>query len=308
MSAEPVLEPLSLMAALAAGTQRMRFGTNVLVLQLRDPIVVAKQCATIDYLSGGRFIPSFGVGSDTAVEWRATGHDRRTRGARMDEALTVMEQLLTGSKVTFEGTHYHLEDAQISPLPVQQPFPLWIGGSSDAAVRRTARIGTGWLGGGQTVPEVAVTVAAIRDASAAAGRPLDPDHYGIGFAYRFGGWDDAAVQPAVAALARQGHRGDPAAYLAVGDASTILARIQEFRDAGISKFVLRPISSGAGNGAGGCGAGIAAGDAVGCGVACARVCRLRLEWRTRTVGSAPAVHGASALARPHELASRVLAG
>lgn len=244
VSAEPSLEPLSLMAALASGTQRMRFGTNVLVLPLRDPIVVAKQCATIDYLSGGRFVPSFGVGSDTAVEWRATGHDRRTRGARMDEALTVMAQLWTGARVTFEGTHYHLEDAQIAPLPVQQPFPLWIGGSSDAAVRRTARIGTGWLGGGQTVPEVAVTVSAIRDASASAERPLDPDHYGIGFAYRFGDWEDDVVQPAVAALARQGRGGDPAAYLAVGDASTILARIQEFRDAGISKFVLRPIASG----------------------------------------------------------------
>jgi probable F420-dependent oxidoreductase len=190
VSAEPVLEPLSLMAALASGTQRMRFGTNVLVLPLRDPIVVAKQCATIDYLSGGRFIPSFGVGSDTAVEWRATGHDQHTRGARMDEALMVMAQLWTGVRVTFEGKHYRTEDAQIAPVPVQQPFPLWIGGSSEAAVRRTARIGTGWLGGGQTVPEVASTVAAIRDASDAAGRPLDADHYGIGFAFRFGGWED----------------------------------------------------------------------------------------------------------------------
>ncbi len=89
VSSEPFLEPLSLMAALAAGTRRMRFGTNVLVMPLRDPIVVAKQCATIDYLSGGRFVPAFGVGADTAPEWRATGHDRSTRGARMDEALTV---------------------------------------------------------------------------------------------------------------------------------------------------------------------------------------------------------------------------
>jgi len=244
VSVEPSLEPLSLMAALASSTQRMRFGTNVLVLPLRDPIVVAKQCATIDYLSGGRFVPSFGVGSDTAIEWRATGHDRHTRGARMDEALTVMAQLWTGASVTFAGKHYQYEDVQIAPGPAQQPLPLWIGGSSDAAVRRTARIGTGWLGGGQTVPEVAVTVAAIRDSSAAAGRPLDPDHYGIAFPFRFGGWEDDAVRPAVAALARQGHAGDPGAYLAVGDASTILARVQEFRDSGISKFVLRPIASG----------------------------------------------------------------
>src|SRR5262249_3901952 len=150
----------------------LRFGTNVLVLPLRDPIVVAKQCATIDYLSGGRFIPSFGVGSDTAIEWRATGHDRHTRVARMDEALTVMAQLWRGARGAFARQHYHDQDVQVAPRPAQQPLPLWIGGSSDAAVRRTARIGTGWLGGGETVPQVAVTVAAIRDASTQAGRPL----------------------------------------------------------------------------------------------------------------------------------------
>lgn len=244
ISTEPILEPLSLMAALAARTQRMRFGTNVIVMPLRDPLVVAKQCATIDYLSGGRLVPAFGVGADAAVEWSASGVERRTRGARTDEALTVMARLWSGESVTFEGEHYRYQGVRIAPLPVQRPLPLWIGGSSNAAIRRTARIGTGWLAGNQTVAQVAPVVEAIREASAAAGRPLDPDHYGAGFPFRFGTWEDDAVQRGAAPFARRGPEVDPRDYLAVGDASTILERVAAFRAVGISKFVLRPLASG----------------------------------------------------------------
>jgi alkanesulfonate monooxygenase SsuD/methylene tetrahydromethanopterin reductase-like flavin-dependent oxidoreductase (luciferase family) len=159
----------------------------------------------------------------------------------------VIARLWSGESVTFDGTHYHDEAARIAPLPVQRPLPLWIGGSSKAAIRRTAQIGTGWLGGGQTVAQVAPTVEAIRQASAAAGRPLDPDHYGIGFAFRFGAWDDEPSRRGVAALARLGPDVDPKDHLAVGDATTILGRIQEFRAAGISKFVLRPLAAGDGD-------------------------------------------------------------
>ncbi|MEX2446861.1 MAG: TIGR03619 family F420-dependent LLM class oxidoreductase [Dehalococcoidia bacterium] len=244
VSEQPFLEPLALMAALAARTERLRFGTNVVVMPLRDPLVVAKQCATIDYLSGGRFVPAFGVGADGGGDWGATGRDRRARGARTDEALEIMTRLWDGERVTFEGAHYQYRDASIAPLPVQRPLPLWVGGSSAAAVRRTARLGTGWLAGGQTVQQVTPVVEAVRSASAGAGRPLDADHYGAGFAFRFGSWEDDAVRQGVAGLARYGQDIDPRDYLAVGDIPDVLDRVEAFRAAGISKFVLRPLAVG----------------------------------------------------------------
>src|SRR4029079_18282798 len=125
---------------------------------------------------------------------------------------------------------------------MQDPLPLWIGGSSEAAIRRTARIGTGWLAGLQTPAQVKPVVAAIREQSAALGRPIDDDHYGAGFAFRFGSADEPVVQRQAAALARIPDGPDPAQYMAAGDSGTIRARIDEYIEAGVSKFVLRPIA------------------------------------------------------------------
>ena len=244
VSPEPFLEPMSVMAALAGATERLKFGMNVLVVPFRDPLVLAKQCATIDVLSDGRLLPAFGVGGDIAPEWEATGRSADGRGSRADEALELMSRLWSEERVTFEGEHYRYVDASIAPRPVQQPLPLWIGGSSRAAIRRTARVGTGWLGGVQTAAQVAPVVAAIKQASAAAGREIEPDHYGAGFAYRFGSWDEPLVQRAAAGIARIADGGDPHDYLAVGDAKAILRRIEQYRAAGVSKFVLRPLADG----------------------------------------------------------------
>ena len=154
----PFLEAMSTMGALAGATERLKFGMNAVVVSLRDPLLLAKQCATIDYLSDGRLLPVFGVGRDSAPEWDATGRSPRDRGRRADEALEIMQRLWTEESVTFEGEHYHYKDASISPRPVQQPLPCWIGGSSKAAIRRTARLGTGWLAGIQTPDQVAPVI------------------------------------------------------------------------------------------------------------------------------------------------------
>ncbi|MFA7248022.1 MAG: TIGR03619 family F420-dependent LLM class oxidoreductase [Dehalococcoidia bacterium] len=244
VSAEPFMEPLTALAALAGGTARLKFGMNVLVLPTRDPLVVAKQCATIDFISGGRFLPAFGVGADAAPEWQATGRDGSHRGARSDEALSIIARLWAGEAVTHHGAHYRYTEARIAPLPVQRQLPMWIGGSSPAAIRRTARLGTGWLGGNQTPGQVAPVVAAIRAAAVEAGRTIDDDHYGAGFAFRFGSMDDAPAQRAAAAITRRPGGGDPRDYLAVGDEQDILDRVRAFRAAGVSKFVLRPLGDG----------------------------------------------------------------
>jgi probable F420-dependent oxidoreductase len=243
VSMVPTLEPMAAIGVALGRTQRLKAGMNAVVVPFRDPLVLAKECATLDFLSNGRLLPVFGVGDERAPEWRATGRDPRGRGGRADEALELMARLWAEERVTFAGQHYEYTDVTISPRPVQQPLPLWIGGSSEAAIRRTARLGTGWLAGLQRPAQVAPVVRAIRATTAEFGRAIDDDHYGAGFPYRFGKADDAPVQRQLAALARLPGVADPAGLVAVGTAADIARRIREFIEAGISKFVVRPIAA-----------------------------------------------------------------
>ena len=236
----PLLECMATMAALAGRTRRIKFGMSVLSLALRDPVLVAKQCATIDWLSDGRLLPAFGIGSPRGPEWAAMNIDTRTRGRRTDEALDIIARLWREDGVDYKGRHLRLTGASISPKPVQADLPVWIGGGSEAAVRRTARIGTGWLAGPETPAAVAPIIRDIRAAVAAAGRTIDEDHYGAAFPCYFGRPDDPVLAgPMAAYAARTGD--DPLDYFAVGDADAILARVTEYIEAGASKFILRPV-------------------------------------------------------------------
>ena len=104
----------------------------------------------------------------------------------MDEGLEILTRLWTEDDVTFEGECYQLDCASIAPKPVQNPLPLWVGGSAAKAIERTARWGTGWQAGIDAAPEVGPVVAAIKDKTAEFGRSIDEDHYGAGFGFRFG--------------------------------------------------------------------------------------------------------------------------
>ena len=243
VSRQPILECMTAIAAVAGRTRRLKFGMNVVSLGLRDPVLVAKQCATIDVLSQGRLLPAFGVGSPLAPEWAALNLDTATRGRRTDEGLEIIRRLWSQDCVDFEGRHFRLTGASISPRPVQPDLPMWIGGSSAAAVKRTARFGTGWQAGPETPAEAGRMVQAIRAAVAEAGRSIDDDHYGAGFPFHFGKPDDAPLQRAMDAY-RQRTKRDPLGQFAVGDADAILARIAEYVAAGVSKFVLRPAVQG----------------------------------------------------------------
>jgi len=243
VSGQPYLECMSVMAALAGATKRVKFGMNVACLGWREPVLLAKQCATIDLLSSGRLIPAFGVGSPRGPEWRSLGLPAKGIGARIDEALEILRLLWTEDSVDFDGVHYQLTGARIDPNPVQKRLPLWIGGSSEIAVRRTAQLGTGWLAGTSTPGEATGVVAAIKVAAAEAGRSIDEDHFGTGFGFRFGTWDDPVVQKA-ASYYRDLIGLDPTERIAVGGAEEILGRIAEFVKGGVFKFVLRPLGEG----------------------------------------------------------------
>jgi probable F420-dependent oxidoreductase len=231
---------MTTMAALAGRTRRMRFGMNVVSLTFRDPVLLAKQCATIDVLSDGRLLPAFGIGSPLGPVWQALGIDTTTRGRKTDECLEIIRRLWREEAVDFSGTFYQLKGVTIAPKPVQGDIPMWIGGSSDAAIRRTARFGTGWQSGGDPPAEAGRVVAAIKAAATEAGRSIDGDHYGAGFAFYFGSRDAPVVARAIDAYAKRTGR-DATDVFAVGDTEAILARIAEYVEAGVSKFILRPL-------------------------------------------------------------------
>jgi probable F420-dependent oxidoreductase len=231
---EAQLEALATMAALAGATSRIKFGMNAVVASLRDPLLLAKQCATIDFLSRGRLLPVFGVGVEADPVWEATGRDPAGRGRRADEALEIAQRLWRGEEVHFAGRFFQYAGARIAPLPVQQPLPCWIGGSSPAAIRRTARLGTGWLAGLAAPEEVARVVGAIRAELERTGRTIDPDHYGATLPCRIGEPD--------ARLANRFARAG--AQIAAGPAAAIVARAREYLAAGASKLVLIPLARG----------------------------------------------------------------
>lgn len=233
----PTLEALSAMAALAGRTRRLKFGMGVLSVGLREPLVVAKACATIDYLSGGRLLPAFGLGGLQSPDWAASGRDPEGAGLAFDEALELIGRLWRGETVDFDGVHVRARGARISPLPAQPELPMWIGGSSPAAIRRTARYGTGWMAGIEGPEAAGRTVAGIKAALLESGRSIDPDHYGAGLFYRFAAPGEACDEdwPPLARVREAA---------VIGDADAILARIRAYEAVGMTKLVLRPLARG----------------------------------------------------------------
>ncbi len=137
-------ESLTLIAFLAAATTRIEFCTEVVVSSQRQTVLLAKQAAEVDYLSGGRLRLGIGAGWN-ALEFEALNEDFSTRGRRMDEQIDVMRALWTQDVVEFHSRWHHIDRAGIMPRPVQQPIPIWIGGDADAALRRVAAKADGWL-------------------------------------------------------------------------------------------------------------------------------------------------------------------
>ena len=135
---------LPICAAIAAQTTRVRIGTNVLLLPLHDPIRVAEDAATVDVISGGRFDLGVAVGYKLE-EFEAFGISRSTRAGRIEEAIQVLRGAWSPGPFSLEGKYYRYENVDVTPKPVQQPMPLWMGGFVDVAVRRAARLGDGLL-------------------------------------------------------------------------------------------------------------------------------------------------------------------
>ena len=169
-------EPFVLFGFLAAATRRVELVTGIVILPQRPAALVAKQAAAVDVLSGGRLRLGVGVGWNL-VEFEALNENFKTRGARIEEQIEVMRALWTKELVTFRGRWHSIPDAGLNPLPVQRPIPVWMGGESEAVLRRAARVADGWMPHFRPGPQAQAIVDQLHASIKGAGR--DPAHFGI---------------------------------------------------------------------------------------------------------------------------------
>jgi probable F420-dependent oxidoreductase len=213
-----LLEAMTTLTYLAARTSRITLATSVIVLPQRDPILLAKQAATLDHLSAGRLTLGIGVGW-VEEEYRFLRADFHRRGRLADEYIQVMKQLWTAGKPCFTGDQIQFDDVLFSPRPMRPDgIPVVVGGSSPAALTRAARYGDGWHA-------IALSPAAIRKARSELTRLAPQRHLDISLRI------STTVDPCE-------HRDDPDATTLAGSPNAIAERICEYRTAGVDEFVL----------------------------------------------------------------------
>ncbi len=164
-------EPFVLFGYLAALT-RLELVTGVIILPQRQTVLVAKQAAEVDILTGGKFRLGVGVGWNP-VEYEGLGMDFRTRGRAIEEQVQVLRQLWKDEVVTYKGNYTTITEAGLNPLPVHRSIPLWMGGSADTLLRRVARLADGWFPQGKPDDQMRETLDRLRGYIQEAGRTLD---------------------------------------------------------------------------------------------------------------------------------------
>lgn len=176
----PILDLGVALAAFATVTSRLRIGAAVVLLPLRHPSLVAKQAASLDYLSNGRLVLGVGTGGEGAKDFEAAGVPRSERGARADEALAALRGLLAGGPASFDGRFARYEDVVIEPAsPRPGGPPILVGGRKEAAQRRAGRLADGWLPYLVSPQAFARGVEAVRAHAQAAGRDPDTLEHGV---------------------------------------------------------------------------------------------------------------------------------
>jgi probable F420-dependent oxidoreductase len=241
--AVPVLDPLLQLAQAAVASRRLTLGTSVFLLPLRHPAPVAKQVATLDHLTEGRLVFGVGVGGEFPREYEVCGVPREERGARLSEGISLLRQFWSGEPVTHEGRFYGpFADVPMQPPP-RQPGgpPIWCGGRSDGALRRTGRLADGWLSYVVT-PEM---YRAALDKIAAAAREATREikEFGTGHLLftRIDDSYEAALDAATETLSvryAMDFRRAAQRYCALGRPDQVAERIRDFHAAGVRHVAL----------------------------------------------------------------------
>lgn len=203
-------DPLTTLSYLAGITRKIRLGTGVLVSAFRSPVLAARMASTIDNLSHGRFICGMGMGW-SQDEYESSGVPFDTKGTRFDEYLEVMKAVWSQAEPEYHGKYYTVARSILQPQPVQKPMPLWVGGGSDAALKRAVRLGTGWFGSGNMADLLSVATKL---------RQMAPKDFDIAF------WTPFAIT----------EQDTPMSL--VGTPATIVSNLRKFQAAGVTEIIL----------------------------------------------------------------------
>ncbi|MBI2185351.1 MAG: LLM class flavin-dependent oxidoreductase [Thaumarchaeota archaeon] len=240
-------DALSVMAGVAARTRYAKIGVGVIVLPLRNPVFLAHAVATMDHLSGGRLILGIGLGA-FQNEYEAAGVPFGERGERADEIIEIMRMLWAGSPVTYEGKFFRLKELDLKPKPLQKHVPLWIGGRTEAAFRRAAKYGDGWLDNSPfaTPEEFGSRTMRIEELSKNHGRHPDVVEPGLDLYVNLNRDVNRAQQEAMSYLNNfygpvYGSRNRSIENVgAFGSRSTIVSKIEEYAGSGAKMVCLCP--------------------------------------------------------------------
>jgi probable F420-dependent oxidoreductase len=230
-------DPLVGMAFAAGRTTRLKFGMSVMVLPGRNPIVLAKELATLDRLSNGRLLPAFGLGVADPHEQQAFGVERGARAKLFDEALVVLRGAWAAGTLTHHGEHFDYDGLRVLPKPLQSHLDVWLGGIAASELRRVGRSADGWLPSFVTPEDAARGRETIEATLRENDRTIDDDHYGALISYSTG----PVPQPVVDLMAkRRPDLADPTVLVPRGwDA--LMSTIDRFVAVGTTKFVILPI-------------------------------------------------------------------
>ena len=230
----PALDPVVALAWAAASNPQLKIGTTML-LPGRNVVRLAKQLASLDLLSNGRLLVTLVPGLTYAPERDAIGIEPKRRGAFIDEALPLLRRLWAGETVSHEGVAGSFRDVKLSPLPVQKPLEVWLGGTVPAALERCGRLSDGWLPSLCTPEEAAAGRVVIEEAAARAGRSISGEHFGMSIGYAV-----APIDPATARVMTA--RRPRSVELTPVGRPALRALIERFLAVGFSKFVVRPLT------------------------------------------------------------------
>jgi probable F420-dependent oxidoreductase len=230
-------DPIVGLAVAAGRTTKLKFGFSVLVLPGRNPMILAKELATLDRLSNGRLLPAFGLGAVDPAEHQAFQVERTERAKRFNEALPLLRRFWAGEEVTHEGEFHRYDGARVRPLPVQDPLEIWLGGIAPSELKRVGRLGDGWLPSFCTPDDVRDGIAVINEVAADHERRIDPEHFGALVPYIDGPIPDAVM----AGIRQRRPDVEPSEVIASG-LSGLKEMIERHIEVGGSKFVVIPLT------------------------------------------------------------------
>ncbi len=233
----PAPDPVVAMSMAAARTEKLKFGMSVMVLPGRNPVLLAKQLATLDRMSNGRLLPAFGLGAVDPREQQAFGVERTQRAKMFNEALSVIRQAWTDDLLNFNGEHYNYADIKVGPKPHQNPPEVWLGGIAPSELKRVGRLADGWLPSFVTPDDAREGWDVVNQVATEHNRSIDPEHFGVLIPYVIGDAPSVLIE---SLRARRPDLEDPS-VLVPNSWAALTEQINKFVEIGASKFVVIPL-------------------------------------------------------------------